>query len=260
MLRQLQQDFYAHIINVENSAILNAITPAINLEKRLSIYRGTIREKLRRALELTFPSLWQLVGKECADNVVYAFISETTWPTESVLDDWGIEFVNFIKTFEPLSYLVYLSDIMRLDWLKQLSEKSAEVNILSLKEFQQHFNEEPEAFKISLHPSVFLFQSPYSINDILDVLEGNQSEITLKPIASFAIVSRFNHDIVTIWITEPLFYFLTLLVTNDFLLNIFEKTLNYYPEFDMSNAMMFLLNNGLIIDHQAFDSAAMPSK
>jgi len=122
-LTQLQQTFYDSVIDKSNHDILKYMhTDHINAMTRLNIYRNTVTEKLRRALEITYPAIWDLLDVACANSVAYAFLQEEkNLPETACLDDWGDHFPEFLRTFQPLEKMVYLCDVAKIQWYMHLS-------------------------------------------------------------------------------------------------------------------------------------------
>ena len=122
-IKKIQEYFCEGVLDYKNTDILqhicrNKITP----EFRISIYRNTILQNLRHALEITFPAIWKLVGQECADSLAYLFVQDKiNLPVSNCLDDWGKKFPKFLQNMKPISHLVYLKDIAQVEWLKHLS-------------------------------------------------------------------------------------------------------------------------------------------
>lgn len=247
MMQKIQEHFYAHIVDSKNLEILAHASSVSDVPSRLSIYRRSIYEKLRRALELTFPSVWHLLGKECANSVAYAFLNQQkNWPTESILDDWGSHFPVFLKEFPSLSHLFYIEDMARLDWLKQLSYKAADHETLNEQLFQNEFVRNPETFRIMFHPSVFLFESSYYLPDIMDLLDNVTTHVTLKESPSFSIIARQHNEVIIQWISHDLFCFLEWCQKGSSLSMSYARTIETYPHFEITAAIDFILRYPLI--------------
>jgi hypothetical protein len=256
-LKPLQEEFLEYVVNPQNSSILKHLSSRTDLKKRFSIYQNTTHTKLIRALEITFPRFWKMVGKECADNAATAFLKENHWPHQTLLNDWGSEFPDFVKTFTPLSHLIYLGDLLQLDWLHHLSYQALEFQPLLATELQYHFENNPEQFTVTLQPSVFLFESEYGMAEVLDVLEDKTEHLDLEKKPSYALISKQEEHVIIQWIESELFLFLKLLTLKKPLIDVYEQIVETLPSFDINAAMGFVLEKELL---RAFETAAIQSK
>lgn len=106
MMKQIQNDFAKAIFNPNEIEFMKNIREStIAPEFRLNIYRNNILQNLYRALEITFPAVWKLVGKECANNLAAIFVEKKNLPLTNCLDDWGANFPRFYKALSRLSIL-----------------------------------------------------------------------------------------------------------------------------------------------------------
>ncbi|WP_232220652.1 MNIO family bufferin maturase [Legionella tunisiensis] len=174
-IKQIQQDFHESVLDRKSTTMINQIRHnQITPEFRFSVYRNTILQNLRHALELTFPAIWQLVGKECADSLAWAFVQDkSNLPVTNCLDDWGEKFPQFLQTIKPIAHLSYLKDIAQLEWLRHLSLYAANYRALSPIKLQQYLdNYLLEDLRLILNPTVFLYTSPYSLKSIFDLIDA----------------------------------------------------------------------------------------
>lgn len=248
MLKQIQQDFKISILDRSNDAIvqhirLNNIAP----EFRLGIYRNTVVHNLCRALELTFPIIWKLVGKECADNLARAFIhAQENLPITNCLDDWGAGFPEFLKNFQPIAHLSYLKDVAQVEWLKHLSYCAADYKPLNPDELKKYWDNQLDHLQIILNPTLFLYSAPYSLSEIFELMENSDTgkQLDLKSKASYALICRPENQVNIFWVNEDLYRFLENIQQQKLLLTAFENTVITFPEFDLLAALQFILLNG----------------
>ncbi|HAT8145946.1 TPA: DUF2063 domain-containing protein, partial [Legionella pneumophila] len=86
-IKQIQESFLKTVLNQQDTAIFEYFCPnEITNEFRFDIYRNTILQNLRHSLEITFPAIWKLVGKECADGLALHFAQDkNNLPTTNCL-------------------------------------------------------------------------------------------------------------------------------------------------------------------------------
>ncbi|HAT8173706.1 TPA: DUF2063 domain-containing protein, partial [Legionella pneumophila] len=207
-IKQIQESFLKTVLNQQDTAIFEYFCPnEITNEFRFDIYRNTILQNLRHSLEITFPAIWKLVGKECADGLALHFAQDkNNLPTTNCLDDWGEKFPQFLKNNPTVSHLLYLKDIAEIEWLKHLSYCSRDYPVFDPRILQNHLNERVEKLTLLFNPSVFLYSSPYYLKNIFDLIENPQEtdSIDFQQIPSYTVISRQNDQIITHWITQDL--------------------------------------------------------
>ncbi|ERH41406.1 hypothetical protein N751_17130, partial [Legionella pneumophila str. Leg01/11] len=168
-IKQIQNDFVREVLSQKKHIMAQHIHQnQIDPQVRLSIYRNNIMQNLQYALENTFPYIWKLVGKECADNLAYRFCQkQENLPVTNCLDDWGGKFPQFVQEIEAIKDLVYLKDMAELEWLKHKSYNSADFKALNPLKLQNQLDHCIEEICLVFNPSVYLFSSPYVLKDII---------------------------------------------------------------------------------------------
>ncbi|HIC7358825.1 TPA: DNA-binding domain-containing protein [Legionella pneumophila] len=251
-IKQIQEFFLNAVLNQQDTAIFkyfshNEITNTF----RFDIYRNTILQNLRHSLEITFPAIWKLVGKECADGLALRFIQDrNNLPTTNCLDDWGAKFPLFLKSNPTVSHLLYLKNIAEIEWLKHLSYCSRDYLAINPQKLQNHLNDRVEKLTLIFNPSVFLYSSPYYLKNIFTLIENplETDSIDFQQIPSYAVISRQKNQTMTHWITQDLFHFLCHIKAGASLGLAYENTLENNPDFDLLTALQFLLRNELLED------------
>ena len=249
-IKKIQEYFCKSVLDHKNIDIIqqickNKITP----EFRLNIYRNTILQNLRRALEMTFPAIWKLVGQECADSLAYVFAQDKmNLPVSNCLDDWGKNFPIFLQNMEPVSHLVYLKDIAQLEWLKHLSYCAKDYQPLDPETVQKTLDNRVEKLRVLFNPTVFLYSSPYFLKDILDFIEqpNEKDTIDLKQAPCYAVITRYYNHVVTHWVSEEMFDFFNYIKKRFTLIQSYESMLKANPDFDLVSALQFMLKNDLL--------------
>jgi hypothetical protein len=83
--------------------------------RRLRIYRNNTRASLTSTLIAVFPATAQLVDERFFRYAANEFIRFHP-PTEPRLVRYGAEFPNFLRTFEGLAEMPFVSETARLEW------------------------------------------------------------------------------------------------------------------------------------------------
>jgi hypothetical protein len=249
LINQIQKDFSANLLDQKNTAILEHIRQnKILPECRLHIYRNTIFQNLCRTLELTFPAIWKLVGKECADGLALAFVQKKAHlPMSNCLDDWGEKFPLFLRNTKPVSHLVYLHDIAQLDWLKHLSYGATDHPLFDPILLQKALEDHIEKLRLRFNPSVFLHSSSYALKAICDLIDNpTNDKIQVQSVPSYVVIARHEHSVFTHWISKEQFTFLNLLKKRCTLLQSYEYMLKKNPDFNLAEALQFMIKNFLL--------------
>ncbi|HAU2525121.1 TPA: DUF2063 domain-containing protein [Legionella pneumophila] len=251
-MKQIQEFFLNTVLNQQDTAIFKYFCPnEITNEFRFDIYRNTILQNLRHSLEMTFPAIWKLVGKGCADGLALHFIQDkNNLPTTNCLDDCGEKFPLFLKNNPTVSHLLYLKNIAEIEWLKHLSYCSRDCLVFDPQKLQKHLNDRVEKLILLFNPSVFLYSSSYYLKNIFDLIENptETGSIDFQQIPSYAVISRQKNQTVIHWITHDLFHFLCHIKAGASLGFAYENTLENNPDFDLLTALQFLLRNELLED------------
>lgn len=216
---------------------------------RVAIYKNTIFDTLRKALAVTFPGVWILLGEECADNLASAFCSiDVNLPSSGCLDDWGAQFPDFIYQQESLKNLSYIKDFAEYEWLKHLSYIAASAVMLESDALVSITEENLEALAFTFHPSVFTMMSPFALDEIVGLIE-NPHYATVNSISkkTYVVLARPYNTVLTFWVGADLWLFIDALLKGNTLGGSFQTVKNQFQNFDLTNAIHFLLQQKLLI-------------
>ena len=120
-LREVQQAFVGAVAGALPPAefdwlIGHIADDAAGARKRLGVYANTVRVNHRSALSATYPVVERLVGPDFFSYAAESFAR--SYPSRSGnLDDYGVEFPDFLDSFAPAASLPYLPDVARLELL-----------------------------------------------------------------------------------------------------------------------------------------------
>jgi hypothetical protein len=244
-LKTIQKNFYKNIFQKENTKIIKHINETqIKATDRLTIYRNTIIENLRNALQLTYPAIWKLLGNECANSVARVFIKDNkNLPDSAFIDDWGGGFPDFLQQFEPLQHLIYLSDVARLEWFHHRSYCVQNTNPFKAQKLKQFSEEEMLNLQFKFNSSVFFYHSQYALQPIFALIDNPENTINLEKKDSFAIILRYKQEVQVFWVEENVFNFLMALQQGLTLENAF---IAQGAEFNLPQALQFMLNYNMI--------------
>lgn len=249
-LEDVQEDFCRAIMHrkFDEPSFIASTDPL----DRLAIYKNTIFDTLRKALKITFPGIWILLGDECANNLAEAFCSTVAnLPTSGCLDDWGSQFPDFIEQQLPLQQFAYLKDYGGYEWLKHLAYCADSAGPLMSNALEGISEEDTEGLSFSFLPSVFTLESGFALDEIVALI-ANPELPEIKSIfkKTYAIIARPNCEVLTFWVNADVWYFTTLLLNNQTLGAVYKAVIKQYPDFDLTKALQFLLQENLIANYR----------
>lgn len=245
-LVKLQQAFFDNIF-VNTAPELDFISSEFAKE-RFNIYRQTIFENMRNALQITFPDIWNLLGEECANNLAFAYCAhEKNLPKSGCLDDFGAEFPDFLLTIKQLQALPYLRDYAHYEWLKHLAYGAREAEHFSILELQNIPEAEIGNIKFVFIHACFLFASKFPINGIEKIATcASHQMIRLSNCPAYGIITRTQGFVQTRWIDEILWHFIKHLSNGYSLSDSTKYAQSLNENFDLTGAIAFLLQSQLI--------------
>jgi hypothetical protein len=154
-LHDLQREFASALRDPAGGC---AVEPRANLD----IYRHNTLTQFGRALEISYPVLRQRVGPDYFRQLVHHY--RLKHPSRSGDLHWaGREFAPFLAEYLAGGDYLWLADLARLEWLRELaavSEVKPPVGADVLGKFAQS---ELEDLVFELQPSLGLLESPFPV-------------------------------------------------------------------------------------------------
>jgi hypothetical protein len=158
-LLELQRAMRASLVDRDDGAIAAMLADGIEAD-RLNIYRNTFVIGATRALRLNFPAVHKLVGEAFFEGAAAIFIADHP-PRAAWLDNYGAEFPDFLKGFEPAARVAYLPDIARLEWAVSRAIHAPDREPLALARLSGLEPEEHARVTFVPHPSIALLSTDY---------------------------------------------------------------------------------------------------
>ena len=164
-----QNNLLAAIVGLDSTSVFN--------QKGLEAYQRNFKANACRALSISFPVVYQLLGEELFNELVSVF-SVQSIPDIGDWSEWGSEFPNWLAQHDISNEFPYLKDCAQLDWLHHQCER-AENPTLDFDSFQWLADENAAAGTLTVNSTAVIFHSRFPIVDIWQVHQeqtGNQSE------------------------------------------------------------------------------------
>ena len=192
-LRDLQADF-VRSLNDPDLAIPSDVSShtSSNPKKRFDVYRNNVAVSLTEALAAQFPAVCRLLGDELFEMTARVFIDEHP-PSSPLLFLYGEKFPGFLRNFEQLQDLPYLSDVAQLEWLWAQAFHAADRAPLTSEQLAEIPDDKLESVRFELHPSTGLLSSPFPVVSVwqtnvtdeevrvIDLGQGGEDALLVRP-------------------------------------------------------------------------------
>lgn len=181
MLHDLQHEFINGIYKDEQTILTEIDDSKYPAKSLLAIYRDSVYGGLLNALTEVFPVCKELLGDDFFNAMSMRYIQST--PSRSAdINDYGETFPDFVRRFEPAKELVYLPDVMKLEWAWHRAYQTENVDY---DDFTHLMNLPLERIKhvvLTLNPTMSLLHSNYPVHRIWtqnqpELNENNGEEI-----------------------------------------------------------------------------------
>src|SRR2546428_7591651 len=176
MLLELQRAMRASLVDRNDgpaAAMLAENVPA----DRLNIYRNTFITGVTKALRLSYPAVHRLVGNDFFAGAAALFIAQHP-PRAAYLDEYGADFPQFVRSFQPAAALEYLADVARLEWAVNRAMHAADAQPLDLARLDALRPEDQVRVCFVPHPSIALMCADYPVDVIWrGVLGGDDAAL-----------------------------------------------------------------------------------
>jgi len=229
-LAELQRNFISDCLSGQltstNTLLAKDIdTSLISAPSLMAIYQNSSIGNIIQAMKLTYPVIEKLVGEDFFRASCKEFIS-AHWPKSANMDDYGVEYADFLASFEPAKQLVYLKDVAQLEWLFHLSSLAGDSIAVDWTCLSTVDADEALEVRLLLAPSVKLINSPFSIGQIWQMNQENSLEYREINLAQKTSLVVFRSGLKTevMAVTEGEFAFLSSFYQNQSLANAIETS------------------------------------
>ncbi|MBB6185073.1 putative DNA-binding domain-containing protein [Oleiagrimonas soli] len=166
-LHELQRAFAASLIEGDAPTLTPWIAArGIDPQARLRIYRNAGYAIHVEALEAVFPALRALIGEDSFDGLATRYTARRGSDGGN-LQHFGRDFADFLGAQPELAGYAWLSDVARLEWLRQEALLAAEHPAPDAAALLRAFDEVPaEALHLPLQPHVRVLQAAVPALDL----------------------------------------------------------------------------------------------
>jgi hypothetical protein len=240
-------------------AIVLGTKPASLIEKHyaaydsavaLDIYRNNYRGNLHDALAAAYPVTLRLVGDDFFRYMAQHYISR--YPSRSGnLHHYGAELAEFVSVFEPAQALVYLADVVTLEWNCHCAYFADDTVVLNTEALARIPPPRYSDLILHLHPACYLLHSPYPVAAIWQAHQSGADEnfhINLDSGPSNALVSRREGIVSVVEMTPADATWLQAIMAGVPLGEATATALAEHTRFDLQTALLHLVTQGALSD------------
>jgi hypothetical protein len=211
---------------------------------RLLIYKNNVYQNLINTLKLTYPIILERVGDYDFQQMSKDCISVNK-PLTGNLDDYGDNLSEFLKKYEKLFSYPYLSDLARLEWLKNVVFDLEDQNAVDMSYLQSLPPAKYPELKFIFNNSVHLIKSKYSLYDIYQNVG-----MEIKSNITFIMLYRKNFSVQIENIDKSDWNFISALTKNKTIEEAYEEAMGINPSYNLMDALQNLLLKKVV--HQIF--------
>ena len=165
-LRELQDMVFHSLVERDDApAAAQIVDGGLPPDARLNVYRNTFIGTLTKALQLSYPAVYRLVGAAFFESAARVFI-EAAPPQSACLDLYGAEFTQFLAGFPPAQTLAYLPDVAHLEWAVTTALHAPDVPALELSRITALDPELHARVVLIPHPAVGLLRADHPADAI----------------------------------------------------------------------------------------------
>lgn len=224
----------------------------LSANERLAIYRGSVRGGLLQALGDIYPVLKQLLGDHAFEGLSRRYIEQHRSSSANIAD-YGDNFSEFIRFFEPLSEYPYMADVALLEWAWHQVFNEADSGLLNLEQLSRLTPDQHLTLKFSRPKASRLIQSPWPIKTIWSanqISNSDQESIKLIQQNNFLLVWRNGYEMRIDNLSETQWGFLNAIDQTTHFSDAIEQFLASYPNGNVSELFSSAITQGWITEFE----------
>ena len=137
----------------------------------INIYRRNLLANAQRALNISFPTVFELLDSDMSESLVYQFLRLSP-PNRGDWTQWGENFSHFLSTTEVGADYPYIADCATLDWHVHCALHGIDQTLAS-STLQLFSESEPEQLVIAFNQNVKVFKTVYPLTEIFQAHHHN---------------------------------------------------------------------------------------
>jgi hypothetical protein len=145
----------------------------------INIYRRNLVANAQRALNISFPTVFEMLDSDVSEEVVIQFLQYCP-PSQGDWSQWGETFPNFLATTKAAKDYAYLPCCAVLDWHIHCALHGKN-QVLAQSSLSLLSDVEPDNIVVEFNDNVTLIKTKYPITEIFDA--HHHSEILERELA-----------------------------------------------------------------------------
>lgn len=245
----LQENFKKHLYHKSSQEILKDLPyEARESLARLNIYRNNVFGNFNSVLQSIYEMVERILGEKYFAQICKIYL-EKNFSNSGNLDDFGLNFPQFLQKNLKLHKLAYLADLAKLElayhqaFFAKIAKKFPLVKFKKLTQ-ENYFN-----LKFKLHPSIKILKSDYAIFSIWKNLNENQTKKKINAKRSEFVVVERIFEVVNIHKIDEVEYLFLQNISKNTLFETYKKIVNLKgKEFDIGALVNKFIADGTIIN------------
>lgn len=246
-LLELQQAFAAAMLGRDESVAAWVEGAGLEPAARLRVYRHAIAGTLQAALRDSYPVVLALVGEPFFDELAERYRLQHP-STGGNLQHFGAALATCIEATPSLQALPYLSDIARLEWLRQAAALAGDRPAAVAAALTHWAALEPADIRMDFHPSMQCLASAYPV---LTLWRWCQSPVGAPPRpddgAEHVLLWREDGEVAMAAVDPATFRCIDALAEGCDLASAYLAATDVDPDFDVQICLHDLLAHRLVV-------------
>lgn len=219
-----------------------------DIAARFAVHRNNIVCSLVDAVGEVFPVIRQLVGDAFFRAMAAEFVRLHP-PRSRILAHYGGDFADFLRGFEPVATLPYLTDMARLEHARVLAYHCHDVPVATAEQARlaSTLGERIAEIRFEWHPSLAVIESDFAIVSLFAAHQGIVDIGSVDPRQpETAVVVRDGFDVVVLSAPPGTAAFVAASRRGDVLAEAATEAARSAPGFDLSISLGILNRHGAI--------------
>ncbi|TXI07913.1 MAG: DUF2063 domain-containing protein [Rhizobium sp.] len=253
-LDERQHAFATALLDPERSVPEGLVGPdGRSSQKRFNVYRNNVIVGLTATLKDAFPAVARIVGDEFFLAMGRIYVA-TEPPASPIMLDYGKGFPAFIRNFEPVASIPYLSDVASIERAWVEAYHSADIIPLDASVFAQISATDLPHLRVTLHPSWRVVRSAFPAVTIwqMNIGDAVAQEIDFGAGGEDALVLRSGPDVEIRSLPAGAADFIAALAEGRTMMEAMKLAMATETRFDLSTCLSGLMDASAFI---AFDIA-----
>ncbi|MDA0902407.1 MAG: DNA-binding domain-containing protein [Proteobacteria bacterium] len=246
-LIEMQRNLADYIYDKSKAQIIEQInTDNISKERRLKVYHNNVIGSFDDVLADVYTTVKRLVGDDYFNGLAARY-HQTYRSKSGNMNEYGVNFAQFIQSLTPEHKLLYLTDIAKLEWLfhdiyfAADTSKTMDLEALQALKEDQYFN-----ISFEIHPSCAFLESQYPIHSIYNSVNSEQKINIDEHDKEIVLLERCLFDVNIHKLSELEYLFLQEIKQGKTIYNIYEALIEKDPQFDIGSLINKYISIGVL--------------